>query len=331
MERPFDRSYHVSHLNTTGSPSSAATTATGTSEEQMNNATTPTEQLASFCFPADFDLSAYYAKTTKASNTSHKINNSSSSSSEETMMSLDDLHGISNNCNKHISKTTVSRQGRDLQRFEGNSEHGVVARLTTGTVPIFKDGRILLISSNKGGCVLPKGGWEEDESLPAAAIRETFEEAGVFGVLGQPFPSLTYETRKAQRKRLDHERESASPCYFSDETVSSINSSSKSSVDRYPIATTNGPVITPDSGSRSSRSSSSSKTNNVRRPEHTHNRMTIFPLYVQQVCEEWPETQRRRIAVTIDEAERLLQNRPEFLSILRQLKEHGMVIQKAAV
>ena len=43
---------------------------------------------------------------------------------------------------------------------------------------------VLLISSRKGkGHVFPKGGWEEDEGLSEAAMRETVEEAGVRGEL----------------------------------------------------------------------------------------------------------------------------------------------------
>mmetsp|Transcript_659 Transcript_659/g.1544 ORF Transcript_659/g.1544 Transcript_659/m.1544 type:complete len:113 (+) Transcript_659:405-743(+) len=45
-----------------------------------------------------------------------------------------------------------------------------------------------MISSNKNRNVLtlPKGGWEEDETLEDAAVRETIEEAGVRGELQGP-------------------------------------------------------------------------------------------------------------------------------------------------
>ena len=43
---------------------------------------------------------------------------------------------------------------------------------------------MLLISSRGGkGLVFPKGGWEQDEDVQAAAARETVEEAGVRGEL----------------------------------------------------------------------------------------------------------------------------------------------------
>ncbi|KAL7000884.1 hypothetical protein U1Q18_002036 [Sarracenia purpurea var. burkii] len=41
---------------------------------------------------------------------------------------------------------------------------------------------VLMISSQKGqGMLFPKGGWELDESIEEAALRETLEEAGVIG------------------------------------------------------------------------------------------------------------------------------------------------------
>jgi 8-oxo-dGTP pyrophosphatase MutT (NUDIX family) len=44
--------------------------------------------------------------------------------------------------------------------------------------------RVLLINASRGeGLVFPKGGWETDETVEAAARRETVEEAGVRGNL----------------------------------------------------------------------------------------------------------------------------------------------------
>jgi len=44
----------------------------------------------------------------------------------------------------------------------------------------------MLITSRGGGWVFPKGGWEDDETLEAAARRETVEEAGVRGSIEEP-------------------------------------------------------------------------------------------------------------------------------------------------
>ncbi|XP_042396053.1 nudix hydrolase 17, mitochondrial-like [Zingiber officinale] len=74
----------------------------------------------------------------------------------------------------------VSRHGRSLQRYRAGR------RLVVGCIPYkFKIDQaleVLVISSQKGPeLMFPKGGWELDETLPAAAAREAFEEAGVTG------------------------------------------------------------------------------------------------------------------------------------------------------
>lgn len=67
---------------------------------------------------------------------------------------------------ENILQRTESRNGRDHQRFANDPETGHLLRLTTGSVPIMKDGRILLISSSrKEEWILPKGGWESDEEM----------------------------------------------------------------------------------------------------------------------------------------------------------------------
>jgi diphosphoinositol-polyphosphate diphosphatase len=71
------------------------------------------------------------------------------------------------------------RKGRDLQRYSPVGE-----RLVTGVVP-FYCGRVVMISSNSGQWILPKGGWEADESVEEAAAREAYEEAGVLGAVKQ--------------------------------------------------------------------------------------------------------------------------------------------------
>merc|ERR1719305_246491 len=78
-----------------------------------------------------------------------------------------------------------ARTGRDLQKYDAGH------RLVAGCIPIRHVQRngsqhveILLITSKSSNLlVLPKGGWEVDETLEAAAARETLEEAGVIGDL----------------------------------------------------------------------------------------------------------------------------------------------------
>jgi diphosphoinositol-polyphosphate diphosphatase len=85
---------------------------------------------------------------------------------------------------------TAARQGRERQKYGDDG-----ARLVAGCVPVrFLGGRreaaaarVLLITSRGGrGYVFPKGGWELDETVETAALRETVEEAGVRGALELP-------------------------------------------------------------------------------------------------------------------------------------------------
>ncbi|GAA0163869.1 hypothetical protein Leryth_009127 [Lithospermum erythrorhizon] len=85
----------------------------------------------------------------------------------------------------------VARTGRHQQRYQ----HGY--RLIAGCIPYkFRDSEeheaevsgktieVLMISSTSGpGLLFPKGGWENDETVEEAAIREAVEEAGVRGDL----------------------------------------------------------------------------------------------------------------------------------------------------
>ncbi|XP_071706439.1 nudix hydrolase 21, chloroplastic-like [Rutidosis leptorrhynchoides] len=86
----------------------------------------------------------------------------------------------------------IARSGRDLQRYNGGQ------RVVVGCIPYRLKGGIKASSNNledalevlvisaqrKGkGMLFPKGGWELDEDIKAAALRETIEEAGVSGTI----------------------------------------------------------------------------------------------------------------------------------------------------
>ncbi|KAL0084109.1 diphosphoinositol polyphosphate phosphohydrolase DDP1 [Phycomyces blakesleeanus] len=74
-----------------------------------------------------------------------------------------------------------ARTGREKQLYNENN-----IRQVAGCIPIDPStGRIMLISSSKhkGVWVIPKGGWENDETQIEAAMRETYEEAGVHGTV----------------------------------------------------------------------------------------------------------------------------------------------------
>ncbi|XP_020101989.1 nudix hydrolase 16, mitochondrial [Ananas comosus] len=82
----------------------------------------------------------------------------------------------------------VARTGRHQQRYEDG------CRLVAGCIPFRYRGfdetcddkvkavEVLMINSQSGpGLLFPKGGWENDETVREAAVREAIEEAGVRG------------------------------------------------------------------------------------------------------------------------------------------------------
>ncbi|KAL4388640.1 hypothetical protein GQ457_09G026440 [Hibiscus cannabinus] len=85
----------------------------------------------------------------------------------------------------------VARTGRLQQRYEAGF------RLVAGCIPFRyrnsneeddvnfeKVVEVLMINSTSGpGLLFPKGGWENDETVEEAAVREAIEEAGVRGDL----------------------------------------------------------------------------------------------------------------------------------------------------
>ncbi|ORX58025.1 hypothetical protein DM01DRAFT_1333703 [Hesseltinella vesiculosa] len=80
----------------------------------------------------------------------------------------------------NIEYTKKARHGGQDVVSEDN------VRQVAGCLPIdLANKRFLLISSSKhkDRFVLPKGGWEVDENQAHAALRETWEEAGVKGVI----------------------------------------------------------------------------------------------------------------------------------------------------
>ncbi|XP_028756649.1 nudix hydrolase 18, mitochondrial-like isoform X2 [Neltuma alba] len=98
----------------------------------------------------------------------------------------------------------TSRTGRHLQRYDEGCRQ-VVGYKSRDNV----DGRhnseleVLMISAQKGhGMQFPKGGWEIDESMEQAALRETLEEAGVEGKVQSMLGKWRY---KSKRQCVVHE------------------------------------------------------------------------------------------------------------------------------
>ena len=66
------------------------------------------------------------------------------------------------------------------------------------------DYEVLMITSRNSksheSLIFPKGGWEEDETSENAAIRETWEEAGVVGEIERQLGSFSFQSKRAKTK-----------------------------------------------------------------------------------------------------------------------------------
>ncbi|XP_057947827.1 nudix hydrolase 16, mitochondrial-like [Malania oleifera] len=100
----------------------------------------------------------------------------------------------------------VARTGRLQQRYENGY------RLVAGCIPfkyrnsVERNGvtsekivEVLMINSASGpGLLFPKGGWENDETVEEAAVREALEEAGVRGELMQHLGDYQFKSKSLQ-------------------------------------------------------------------------------------------------------------------------------------
>ncbi|GFP56497.1 hypothetical protein ACSS6W_006791 [Trichoderma asperelloides] len=102
-----------------------------------------------------------------------------------------------------------SRTGRSKQRYNSQGE-----RLVAGVVPLSADRNyvILIQSTRRKGWVLPKGGWESDESCQESAVREAWEEAGIT-------LSIDYDLGNFEEKRPPKTSKDRSRYYFYQGTV----------------------------------------------------------------------------------------------------------------
>ena len=64
---------------------------------------------------------------------------------------------------------------------------------------------LLVSASRKAERILPKGGWELDETMEESGVRESFEEASVLGALGTKLSEIEYKTRKSRKRKLELE------------------------------------------------------------------------------------------------------------------------------
>ncbi|CAM6117920.1 unnamed protein product [Calypogeia fissa] len=99
----------------------------------------------------------------------------------------------------------VARTGRHMQRYDEGY------RLVAGCIPyrVGSSGltngnsgqtvEVLMITSQRGkGLHFPKGGWETDETVEEAALREALEEAGVRGILKQNLGTWDFKSKRRQ-------------------------------------------------------------------------------------------------------------------------------------
>ncbi|DAZ97335.1 TPA: hypothetical protein N0F65_003699 [Lagenidium giganteum] len=125
------------------------------------------------------------------------------------------------------SKLLESRTGRDKQRYDGDRRLlacAVILRRKQSDTTLtntqaarspseseassnqFKkdEWEVLLISSSKhpDEWIIPKGGWESDESSEEGAIREADEEGGVAGKVVRDLGSLDFYSKKNKPCRI---------------------------------------------------------------------------------------------------------------------------------
>ncbi|KAI5648095.1 hypothetical protein M9H77_34100 [Catharanthus roseus] len=100
----------------------------------------------------------------------------------------------------------VSRTGRHLQRYNKGCRQVVGCipyryKVTKKTSLVDEDSlEVLVISAQRKGkgMLFPKGGWETDESIVEAALRETVEEAGVLGDVERVLGKWKFESQNKE-------------------------------------------------------------------------------------------------------------------------------------
>ena len=234
-----------------------------------------------------------------------------------------------------LVKGNSSRQGRSLQRWLVHSQTEELVRQVAGTVPITRDGRIVLVSaSRKSEWILPKGGWDADETREECAARETFEEAGLLGRLGACMEPIDYETSKAKKRRLSMmtgggERDDKMAGLPLPKRIKKLTGGEGAS-----SYSPTGPELSEDGGAAKSRPklASPAKPSNLDPKNYSYVRLLLFPLYISEVKNDWPEKGRLRKIVDIDDAIKIMEkeDRGYFKRGLEMIKDRGLHLLKPA-
>ncbi|KAH6799395.1 nudix hydrolase-like protein 17 [Perilla frutescens var. frutescens] len=108
----------------------------------------------------------------------------------------------------------VSRTGRHMQRYNFLGHRQVVGCIpyrykgNRGTPSVVEEEEIevlVITSQRKGkGMLFPKGGWEIDESIEDAALRETVEEAGVVGDVERKLGKWNFKSKSSDTSYEGH-------------------------------------------------------------------------------------------------------------------------------
>lgn len=185
-----------------------------------------------------------------------------------------------------------------------------------------------------------------------SALRETYEEGGILGTLGPRLSDVEFETRKAKKRRLELESlrkkleqggdtegaltkettndssavslysTNSSACHSEDDacqTSETTRTVTAELVSKVPFTTNPTKKQADDTASLGSIASHSSEASS----SHGYVRLSMFPLYVLEVREHWPESGRARKLVDIDTAIEMMKSRPEFHQVLTEVKANG--------
>lgn len=252
------------------------------------------------------------------------VNNSSASAASSVTPADHRLYrDVSEKLNAKVCNRKTSRQGRSGQRMLTENNESI--RLCTGAVPILRGGKIMFVSSRrKPEWILPKGGWEKDEAMEESAIREVFEEAGVLGVLGPRLRDVQYETRKSKKRRLEMKSLEREMTKAETDMKAKAESDDTAEETAEPTILSSQDIARIREHAEAAREQQQDDKTSVASNSHSQVRMMLYPLYVQKVYDDWPESGRFRKAVDIDTAIEMMDNRPELKAVLMEVKERGL-------